>query len=46
MNNSEKIAGMMLPAMLILFILQVMLLPVMIGLTYAVPAEAGTHPYL
>ena len=35
MNNSEKIAGMMLPAMLILFILQVILLPVMIGLTYA-----------
>ena len=43
MNNSEKIAGMMLPAMLILFILQVILLPVMIGLTYAVPAERPEH---
>ena len=43
MNNSEKIAGMMLPAMLILFILQVILLPVMIGLTYAVPAERPQH---
>ena len=43
MNNSEKIAGMMLPAVLILFILQVILLPVMIGLTYAVPAERPQH---
>ena len=43
MNNSEKIAGMMLPAILILFILQVILLPVMIGLTYAVPAERPQH---
>ena len=33
----------MLPAMLILFILQVILLPVMIGLTYAVPAERPQH---
>ena len=33
----------MLPAILILFILQVMLLPVMIGLTYAVPAERPEH---
>ena len=43
MNNSEKIAGMMLPAVLILFILQVILLPVMIGLTYAIPAERPEH---
>ena len=33
----------MFPAILILFILQVMLLPVMIGLTYAVPAERPEH---
>ena len=33
----------MFPAILILFILQVMLLPVVIGLTYAVPAERPEH---
>lgn len=43
MNNSEKLREWMLPAILILFILQVMLLPVMIGLTYAVPAERPEH---
>ena len=43
MNNSEKLREWMFPAMLILFILQVILLPVMIGLTYAVPAERPEH---
>ena len=43
MNNSEKLREWMFPAMLILFILQVMLLPVMIGLTYAIPAERPEH---
>ena len=43
MNNSEKLREWMFPAMLILFILQVMLLPVMIGLAYAVPAERPEH---
>lgn len=43
MNNSEKLREWMFPAILILFILQVMLLPVMIGLTYAVPAERPEH---
>ena len=43
MNKSEKMREWMLPAILILFILQVMLLPVMIGLTYAVPAERPEH---
>ena len=41
MNNSEKMREWMFPAILILFILQVMLLPVVIGLTYAVPREAS-----
>lgn len=43
MNNYEKLQEWMFPAILILFILQVMLLPVMIGLTYAVPAERPEH---
>ena len=43
MNRFEKLREWMFPAMLILFILQVMLLPVMIGLTYAVPAERPEH---
>ena len=43
MNNFEKLRAWMFPAILILFILQVMLLPVMIGLTYAVPAERPEH---
>ena len=43
MNNSEKLREWMFPTVLILFILQVMLLPVMIGLTYAVPAERPEH---
>ena len=43
MNNSEKLREWMFPAMLILFILQAMLLPVMIGLTYAIPAERPEH---
>ena len=43
MNNSEKMREWMFPAILILFILQVMLLPVVIGLTYAVPAERPEH---
>ena len=43
MNKPEKMREWMLPAILILFILQVMLLPVMIGLTYAVPAERPEH---
>ena len=43
MNNSEKMREWMFPATLILFILQVMLLPVVIGLTYAVPAERPEH---
>ena len=43
MNNFEKLREWMFPAILILFILQVMLLPVMIGLTYAVPAERPEH---
>ena len=43
MNNSEKMREWMFPAILILFILQVMLLPVVISLTYAVPAERPEH---
>ena len=43
MNRFEKLREWMFPAMLILFILQAMLLPVMIGLTYAVPAERPEH---
>ena len=43
MNNSEKLREWLFPAILILFILQAMLLPVMIGLTYAVPAERPEH---
>ena len=43
MNKYEKLREWMFPAVLILFILQVMLLPVMIGLTYAVPAERPEH---
>ena len=43
MNRFEKLREWMFPAILILFILQVMLLPVMIGLTYAVPAERPEH---
>ena len=43
MNNSEKLREWMFPTMLILFILQVILLPVMIGLTYSVPAERPEH---
>lgn len=43
MNRTEKLREWMFPAILILFILQVMLLPVVIGLTYAVPAERPEH---
>ena len=43
MNRTEKLREWLFPAILILFILQVMLLPVMIGLTYAVPAERPEH---
>ena len=43
MNRTEKLREWMCPAILILFILQVMLLPVVIGLTYAVPAERPEH---
>ena len=43
MNRFEKLREWLFPAILILFILQVMLLPVMIGLTYAVPAEKPEH---
>ena len=43
MNKYEKLREWMFPAVLILFILQVILLPVMIGLTYAVPAERPEH---
>lgn len=43
MNRFEKLREWLFPAILILFILQVMLLPVMIGLTYAVPAERPEH---
>ena len=43
MNRTEKLREWVFPAMLILFILQVILLPVMIGLTYAVPAERPEH---
>ena len=43
MNRKEKLREWLFPAILILFILQVMLLPVMIGLTYAVPAERPQH---
>lgn len=43
MNRFEKLREWMFPAILILFILQTMLLPVMIGLTYAVPAERPEH---
>ena len=43
MNRFEKLREWMFPAVLILFILQAMLLPVMIGLTYAVPAERPEH---
>ena len=43
MNRTKKLREWMFPTVLILFILQVMLLPVMIGLTYAVPAERPEH---
>ena len=43
MNRTKKLREWLFPAILILFILQVMLLPVMIGLTYAVPAERPEH---
>ena len=43
MNKSEKLREWIFPAILILFILQVILLPVVIGLTYAVPAERPEH---
>lgn len=43
MNRTEKLREWMFSAILILFILQVMLLPVVIGLTYAVPAERPEH---
>ena len=43
MNKTEKMREWLFPAILILFILQAMLLPVMIGITYAVPAERPEH---
>ena len=43
MNRTKKLREWLFPAILILFILQVILLPVMIGLTYAVPAERPEH---
>lgn len=43
MNRTKKLREWLFPAILILFILQVMLLPVMIGLTYAIPAERPEH---
>ena len=43
MKRSEKLREWMFPAVLILFILQVILLPVVIGLTYAVSAERPKH---
>ena len=43
MNIYEKLREWMFPAILILFILQVILLPVMIGLTYATRSERPEH---
>ena len=43
MNKYEKLREWMFPAVLILFILQVILLPVMIGLTYATRSERPEH---
>lgn len=43
MNHIVKIRDWMFPVMLILFILQVILLPVVIGLTYATRSERPEH---
>ena len=43
MDRSNKLRAWLFPAILILFILQVMLLPVVVGFTYAVPAERPEH---
>ena len=43
MNRTKKLREWMFPAILILFILQVILLPVMIGLTYATRSERPEH---
>ena len=43
MNRTKKLREWLFPAILILFILQVILLPVMIGLTYATRSERPEH---
>lgn len=43
MNGFEKMREWLLPVLLMLFIIQVILLPVVIGLTYAIPAERPEH---
>ena len=43
MKHSLKLRAWLFPAILILFILQVILLPVMIGLTYATRSERPEH---
>lgn len=43
MNRTEKMRGWLFPAILILFILQIILLPAMMGLTYATRSERPEH---